>query len=81
MPLGTPVSSWAPCSTVGAWGSFTRPLSLLVLFSACLSGCQLHAHYHAAPRQEAQVEGAAADLELTPAEVAIADFLTGDGDG
>jgi len=78
MPLGTPSSLWAPCSTVGAWGSFTRPLSLLVLFSACLSGCQLHAHYHAAPRQEA--EAPAADLELTPTEAEIVEFLRGGGE-
>jgi len=59
-----------------------RPFLLWLGLLCCLSGCHIHAHYHAAPRQEAQVEGTAADLELTPMEAGLAEFLRGDsGDG
>lgn len=46
------------------------------------AGCHIHAHYHAAPRQEAQeAVGAVDDLELTPTEKMLAELLTGADDG
>ena len=60
--------------------NFNAWFGISLVWALEMSGCQLHAHYHAAPRQEAQVEGAAADLELTPAEAGIVEFLRGGGE-
>ncbi len=63
----------------GAWGPRTWPLGFVCLLAA---GCHIHAHYHAAPRQEAQeAVGAVDDLELTPTEKMLAELLTGADDG
>jgi len=58
--------------------NFNAWFGISLVWALEMSGCQLHAHYHAAPRQEA--EAPAADLELTPAEAETVEFLRGGGE-
>ena len=58
--------------------SFNAWFGISLVWALEMSGCHVHAHYHAAPRQEA--EAPAADLELTPAEAEIVGFVRGDGE-
>jgi len=58
--------------------NFNAWFGISLVWALEMSGCQLHAHYHAAPRQEA--EAPAADLELTPTEAEIVEFLRGGGE-